>query len=80
VGVLLDQSRVFELSDMREAKRFALLAVCIPGSEPQYFCLFGIYLLPGQFMEYLAAASQQQNQGELDLSAALRSWIYAMVS
>jgi len=23
-----------------------------------------------------AAASQQQNQGELDLSAALRSWIY----
>jgi len=27
-------------------------------------------------MEYPAAASQQQNQGELDLSAALRSWIY----
>jgi UTP--glucose-1-phosphate uridylyltransferase len=80
VGVrsLPDQSRVFELSDMREKPtvREARASVCIPGSEPpQYFCLFGIYLLPGQFMEYLAAASQQ-NQGELDLSAALRSWIY----
>lgn len=79
VGVrsLPDQSRVFELSDMLEKPTVrSARALCIPGSDPpQYFCLFGIYLLPGQFMEYLAVASQQQNQGELDLSAALRSWI-----
>jgi len=79
VGVrsLPDQSRVFELSDMLEKPTVREAhALCIPGSAPpQYFCLFGIYLLPGQFMEYLAAASQQQNQAELDLSAALRSWI-----
>jgi len=50
--------------------------VCIPGSEPpQYFCLFGIYLSVSH-VHGLLAASQQQNQGELDLSAALRSWIY----
>lgn len=49
--------------------------LCIPGSDPpQYFCIFGIYLLPSHFMEYLDAASQQ-HQGELDLSAALCSWI-----
>ncbi len=81
VGVrpLPDQQRVFELLDMREKPTVseARDALCIPGSEPpQYFCLFGIYLLPGQFMEYLHAASLQQNQGELDLSLALRNWIY----
>lgn len=79
VGVrsLPDQSRVFELTDMREKPTVSeARSLCIPGSDPpQYFCLFGIYLLPSQFMEYLDAASQQQNQGELDLSVALRSWI-----
>ena len=73
----LDRSRVFELTDMREKPTVQeARSLWIPGSNPsQYFCLFGIYLLPSQFMEYLDAASHQQNQGELDLSAALRSWI-----
>ena len=79
VGVrsLPNQSKVFELSDMREKPTVQeARSLWIPGSNPpQYFCLFGIYLLPSQFMEYLDAASHQQNQGELDLSAALRSWI-----
>ena len=79
VGVrsLPDQSRVFELLEMREKPTVdEARDLCISGSEPpRYFCLFGIYLLPSHFMEYLLAASQQQNQGELDLSAALRSWI-----
>lgn len=73
----LDRSRVFELTDMCEKPTVQeARSLYIPGSNPpQYFCLFGIYLLPSQFMEYLDAASHQQNQGELDLSAALRSWI-----
>lgn len=82
VGVrsLPNQSRVFELVDMREKPTDSevLSTLQIPGSvPPQYFCLFGIYLLPSQFMDYLYTASQQQNQGELDLSAALCSWIYS---
>jgi len=79
VRSLADQSKVFELSDMREKPTVpeARSTLCIPGSDPpQYFCLFGIYLLPGHFMQYLNDASQQQNQGELDLSFALCSWIY----
>jgi len=82
VGVrsLPEQSNVFELNDMREkpTAREVRSDLRIPGSEetPQYFCLFGIYLLPGHFMEYLNAASQQLKQEELDLSVALRSWIY----
>lgn len=78
VRCLPDHSRVFELTDMREKPTVseARSALCIPGSDPpQYFCLFGIYLLPGHFMEYLDAAKRKQNQEELDLSAALRSWI-----
>ena len=80
VGVrsLPEQSKVFELTDMREkpTAHEARSTLCIPGSDPpQYFCLFGIYLLPGHFMEYLDAASKQQQQGELDLSVALQSWI-----
>lgn len=80
VGVrsLPDHSRVFELSDMREkpSASEARSTLCIPGSDPpQYFCIFGIYLLPSHFMEYLDAAKRRQNQGELDLSVALQSWI-----
>ena len=70
--------RIFELFDMREKPTVDEASdLCIPGMEPpQYFCLFGIYLLPSHFMEYLNAASLQQHQGELDLSSALRSWIW----
>ena len=78
---LPNQSKVFELSDMREKPTDLEVrsTLRIPGSEPpQYFCLFGIYLLPGHFMEYLDAASQQLKQEELDLSRALRSWIDEM--
>lgn len=75
-----EESRVFELLDMYEkpTRSEVLSTLQIPGSVPQqYFCLFGIYLLPGQFMDELNTASQQRNQEELDLSTALRSWIYS---
>lgn len=77
VRLLRDRSSVFELTDMREKPSIseAQASLRIPGSQQsEYLCIFGIYLLPGHFMEYLSAASQQ-HQGELDLSAALRSWI-----
>lgn len=80
VRSLAEESRVFELLDMHEKPTDSevLSTLQISGSVPQqYFCLFGIYLLPGQFMDGLNTASQQQNQEELDLSAALRSWIYS---
>jgi len=77
VNSLPAYSRTFELLDMQEKPTHSeiLSTLRIPGSvPPQYFCLFGIYLLPSQFMDDLDAASQQ-SQGELDLSAALRTWI-----
>lgn len=76
VSSLPEQSKVFALLDMREKPTGKeASALRIPGSDPaQYFCLFGVYLLPSQFMDYLDAANQQ-NQGELDLSAALCNWI-----
>ncbi|MBD2100430.1 sugar phosphate nucleotidyltransferase [Leptolyngbya sp. FACHB-261] len=66
----------FKLTEMHEKPTPQAVAnLRISGTNPpQYFCLFGIYLLPARFMADLAAASQQQ-QGELDLSGALQRWI-----
>ncbi|MFB2917403.1 sugar phosphate nucleotidyltransferase [Aerosakkonema funiforme] len=78
VRLLPNQSSVFELTDMREKPSVseARASLRIPGSqENKYICLFGIYLLPGHFMKYLQAAREQE-RGELDLSDALRCWIY----
>lgn len=79
VGVrpLPDRTSVFQLTNMLEKPSPSVASTLrIPGTLPhQYFCILGIYLLPGHFMEYLQNAKQQQLQGELDLSAALRTWI-----
>jgi UTP--glucose-1-phosphate uridylyltransferase len=80
VGVrgIANQATIYELTDMREKPSLntETATLRIPGTQPhQYFCIFGIYLLPGKFMEYLENAKQQQLSRELDLSAALRSWI-----
>jgi len=81
VGVrsLPDKTAIYQLTDMREKpspSEAKSANLCIPGSQPdEYFCIIGIYLLPGKFMEYLEIAKQKLTQGELDLSAALRTWI-----
>ncbi len=77
VRIMPDRSSVFELTDMREkpSPSDAQATLRIPGSHMrEYFCIFGIYLLPGHFMEYLQTV-REQHQGELDLSASLRRWI-----
>lgn len=73
-----NQATIYELTDMREKPSLnaETATLRIPGSQPhQYFCILGIYLLPGKFMEYLENAKQQQSSGELDLSVALQTWI-----
>jgi len=73
-----NQITVYELTDMREKPTLnaETATLRIPGNnKPEYFCVFGIYLLPGQFMEYLENA-KQLSKCELDLSAALRTWIH----
>lgn len=76
VRAIPDETNIYELTDMREKPSLnpETATLRIPGNKPQYFCVFGIYLLPGKFMEYLENA-KQQHQGELDLSAALQTWI-----
>lgn len=77
VRAIPNQITVYELTDMREKPTLnaETATLRIPGNnKPQYFCVFGIYLLPGKFMEYLENA-KQQDETELDLSAALRTWI-----
>ncbi|HEY9301150.1 MAG TPA: sugar phosphate nucleotidyltransferase [Phormidium sp.] len=79
VRAIPNQATIYELTDMQEKPSLnaQTATLRIPGSQPhQYFCILGIYLLPGKFMEYLANAKQQQSSGELDLSAALRTWIH----
>ncbi|MBE9225123.1 hypothetical protein IQ264_06700 [Phormidium sp. LEGE 05292] len=77
VRAIPNQTNIYELTDMREKPSLntETATLRIPGNPPQYFCIFGIYLLPGQFMEYLENAKQQQSSKELDLSAALQTWI-----
>jgi len=77
VRAIPNQTNIYELTDMREKPSLnaQTATLRIPGNQPQYFCIFGIYLLPGKFMEYLENAKQQQSSSELDLSAALQSWI-----
>lgn len=76
VRAITDETNIYELTDMREKPSLnaETATLRIPGNKPQYFCVFGIYLLPGKFMEYLENA-KQQSSGELDLSAALQTWI-----
>lgn len=78
VRAIDNQITVYELTDMREKPTLnaETATLRIPGNnKPEYFCVFGIYLLPGQFMEYLENA-KQLSKCELDLSAALRTWIH----
>ncbi|MGA9382159.1 MAG: sugar phosphate nucleotidyltransferase [Phormidium sp.] len=77
VRAIPNQTNIYELTDMREKPSLnpETATLRIPGNKPQYFCVFGIYLLPGKFMEYLENAKQQQYKAELDLSAALQTWI-----
>lgn len=77
VRAIPNQTNIYELTDMREKPSLnaETATLRIPGTPPQYFCIFGIYLLPGQFMEYLENAKQQLSSKELDLSAALQTWI-----
>lgn len=78
VRPIANHSSVFELTDMREKPSVSEVQTShrIPGSQKnEYFCIFGIYLLPGHFMNYLSNASEQTMHGELDLSSALRQWI-----
>lgn len=78
VGSIPDRSAIFELTDMQEKPSIsqAQTSLRIPGSQKnEYLCIFGIYLLPGHFMDYLRNASTRRMHGELDLSSALRQWI-----
>ncbi|MFB2839544.1 sugar phosphate nucleotidyltransferase [Floridanema evergladense] len=78
VRAIPNQATIYELTDMREKPSLntETATLRIPGTKPhQYFCILGIYLLPGKFMEYLENAKKQQSSGELDLSAALQTWI-----
>lgn len=73
-----NQSAVFQLTDMQEKPSIsqAQASLRIPGIQTnEYLCIFGIYLLPGHFMDYLQNASEKRMHGELDLSSALRQWI-----
>lgn len=77
VRAISNEITIYELTDMREKPTLSAetATLRIPGNKPEYFCVFGIYLLPGQFMEYLENAKQLSTT-ELDLSAALRTWIH----
>jgi UTP--glucose-1-phosphate uridylyltransferase len=77
VRAIPNEATIYELTDMREKPSLnaETATLRIPGNKQQYFCVFGIYLLPGKFMEYLENAKQQQSSAELDLSVALRTWI-----
>lgn len=77
VRAIANEITIYELTDMREKPTLSAetATLRIPGNKPEYFCVFGIYLLPGQFMNYLENAKQLSTT-ELDLSAALQTWIH----